>query len=77
MLLNNLNLNLNHFNGNGNSQNNKLLEKSNNNQLIYNLKKQYKELKKQLTDKSAELESIKNSCDYFKRLPSNFTKYWS
>jgi chromosome segregation ATPase len=45
----------------GNSQTNKLYEKSNHHQLIYNLKKQYKELKKQLEDKSTELDFVKKN----------------
>lgn len=59
--LNNLNLNL-----NGNSNTNKLFEKSNNNQLIYNLKKQYKELKNKLIDKNTELESVKKTIKHTK-----------
>jgi len=62
-LLQNLNLNL---NLNGNNQSNKLLEKSNNNQLIYNLKKQYKEIKKKLMDKTAEVDSIKKTLKHTK-----------
>jgi hypothetical protein len=61
LFLNNLNLNL-----NGNCQNNNLLERSNNNQLIYNIKKQYKELKKKLIDKTTELESFKKTMKHTK-----------
>jgi len=55
------NLMLNNLNLNSNSQTNKLYEKSNNHQLIYNLKKQYKQLKKELADKSLELETVKKT----------------
>jgi len=61
IFFNNQNLNL-----NGNCQNNNLLKRSNNNQLIYNIKKQYKELKKKLIDKTTELESIKKAMKHTK-----------
>jgi len=67
-LTGNINLNLNNFDVHSNHLSNKLFEKSNNNQLIYNLKKQYKEIKKQLSDKIAELEIIKKSFKHTKIL---------
>lgn len=58
-LFNNLNLG-------ANSTSNKLFEKSNNSQLIYNLKNQYKELKKKLMDKTTELDSLKKTIKHTK-----------
>lgn len=65
---NNFLLNLNGINAGNNfsNANSKLLEKSNSNQLIYNLKKQYKELKKQHNDKCLEIENIKKNIKHTK-----------
>ena len=55
-------------NYNNHHQDNKLIEKSSNNQLIYNLKKQFKEIKKLLSDKNTELEGIKKTLKLTKLL---------
>ena len=54
------------FNNNINNNTGKLIEKSNINKLIYGIKNQYKDVKKQLNEKVEEIEKIKKTMKHTK-----------